>query len=138
MNYNSFIYIYMSILDNEKFIITKEGDNYRSMDINIKNVLKQNNLPAIVGGGKNILNKNSYGYPIGLVALNQFNKKLIPNTNDLTETFIKRGGVISDDLYSKLLGVESEIETKNKKAGKRNKKTRNKNKKSKHRKTRKK
>ena len=115
----------MSILDNEKFIITKEGDNYRSMDINIKNVLKQNNLPAIVGGGKNILNKNSYGYPIGLVALNQFNKKLIPNTNDLTETFIKRGGVISDDLYSKLLGVESEIETKNKKAGKRNKKTRN-------------
>ena len=128
----------MSILNNEKFIITKEGDNYRSMDINIKNVLKQNNLPAIVGGGKNILNKNSYGYPIGLVALNQFNKKLIPNTNDLTETLNKRGGVISDDLYSKLLGIESEIETKNKKVGRKNKKTRNKKTRNKNKKTRKK
>ena len=127
----------MSILDNDTFIITKEGGNYKSMDINIKNVLKQNYLPAIVGGGKNILNKNSYGYPIGLVALNQFNKKSMTNTN-WGETTNKKGGVVSDDLYSKLLGIESEIQKRNKKAGKRNKKTRNKNKKSKHRKTRKK
>lgn len=129
----------MSILDNENFIITKEGDNYKSMDINIKNILRQNDQPAIVGGGKNILNKHSYGYPVGLVALNQFNKKFISNTNDIIESTNKRGGVISDNLYSKLLEIESEIEKKNKKAGKPNKKTRNnkKKKKKKNKKTRK-
>tara|TARA_B100000674_G_C37853550_1_gene921187 strand:- start:26 stop:421 length:396 start_codon:yes stop_codon:yes gene_type:complete len=131
----------MNILDNENFIITKEGNDFSSMNINIKNVLRQNDQPAIVGGGKNIMNKNSYGYPIGLVALNQFNKKnLIANTklDDTTEIKNKVGGVISDDLYSKLLGIEQNIETKNKTAGKRNKKTRHKKTRHKKRKTRKK
>ncbi len=124
----------MSILNNENFIITKDGNDFSSMDINIKNLLKEGDQPAIVGGGKNILNKNNYGYPIGLVALNQFNKKnLVANTklDHTIEIKNKAGGVISDDLYSKLLDVEKDISVKNKKAGKKNKKTKNKNKKKK-------
>jgi len=113
----------MSILNNEDFVINSNGGNYSSLDVNLNNILKNNNQPAIVGGGKNILNKNKYGIPFGLAVLKDFDKKL-SGGDFLNDNIEKSEGVVSEDLYSKLLGISSDV--KKKKAGaKPKKKTRN-------------
>lgn len=113
----------MSILNNEDFVINSNGGNYSSLDVNLNNILKNNNQPAIVGGGKNILNKNKYGIPFGLAVLKDFDKKL-SGGDFLNDDIEESEGVISEDLYSKLLGLSSNVKTK--KAGaKPKKKTRN-------------
>lgn len=113
----------MSILNNEDFVINSNGGNYSSLDVNLNNILKNNNQPAIVGGGKNILNKNKYGIPFGLAVLKDFDKKL-SGGDFLNDDIEESEGVISEDLYSKLLGLSTDV--KKKKAGaKPKKKTRN-------------
>jgi hypothetical protein len=112
-----------SILNNDDFVINSNAGTYSSLDVDLNNIIKNNNQPAIVGGGKNILNKNKYGIPFGLAVLKDFDKQL-SGGNFLDDDNEQTGGVISEDLYSKLLGISSDV--KKKKAGaKPKKKTRN-------------
>lgn len=97
-------------------VYEKKGKIY-SMGFEFNNMLKQNNLPAMVGGGKN--NKtNNLAIPVGLALLNTKSKA--------TELKQHIGGSIDNNLYNKLLLLAEQRKTTNSKTKKHTKKRRNK------------
>mgnify|MGYP006449134455 CR=1 FL=1 len=126
----------MSILEESDFVITQKGGNYKAMNLNISNILKSNDQPAIVGGGKNIFTKNNLGIPFGLAVMNNFMPK---NTLDGGNKKIKHNKemqLIKDELYDELLSLCQRTERAKK--GIRTKTRSKKSKKPKRKKTRKK
>ena len=94
----------------------KHGKIY-SMGFEFDNMLKQKNLPAMVGGGKN--NKtNNFSVPVGIALLNT--KSFVPQIKQYT------GGSIDNNLYNKLLHLAEQRKTTNSKTKKHKKKRRNK------------
>ena len=95
----------MSILEEKDFVITQKGGNYTAMNLNINNILKSSDQPAIIGGGKSIFNKNRLGVPFGLAVMHD----LIPNKNitggDKKTTHKKEMQLIKDELYDELLSL---------------------------------
>lgn len=126
----------MSILEESDFVITQKGGNYTAMNLNINNILKSSNQPAIVGGGKSIFSKNKLGVPFGLAVMNDF----LPNKNmdggDKKYKPNKEMQLIKDELYDELLSLCNRTERAKK--GIRTKTRSKKSKKPKRKKTRKK
>jgi len=123
----------MSILENSDFVITQKGGNYTAMNLNINNILKTSNQPAIVGGGKSIFTKNKLGVPFGLAVMND----LMPQKKMEGGSKInKEMQLIKDDLYDELLSLCNRTERAKK--GIRTKTRSKKSKKPKRKKTRKK
>ena len=53
------------------FAIYKKGGDILSMGFKFENLLKDNNLPAMIGGGKSKFHNNDFGIPVGLALLNK-------------------------------------------------------------------
>jgi hypothetical protein len=95
----------MSILEDSDFVITQKGGKYTAMNLNINNILKSSNQPAIIGGGKSIFSKNKLGIPFGLAVMNEY----LPNKNNegggKSMKTNKEMEVIKDELYDQLLSL---------------------------------
>ena len=126
----------MSILENSDFVITQKGGNYTSMNLNINNILKSSNQPAIIGGGKSIFTKNRLGVPFGLAVMNDLipHKKLEGGEKKSKPN--KEMQIIKDELYDELLSLCQRTERAKK--GIKSKTRSKKSKKTKRKKTRKK
>lgn len=111
-------------MEKSDFAIYKKGDDVLSMGYKFENLLKDANLPAMIGGGKGKFHKNQLGIPVGLALLNrqldtesrfEFNRNL-------------QGGVVKEDMYRKLLHLGEQRKKSNAKTKKnrrkRKKKTR--------------
>jgi len=139
---------------NNDFTLYEENGDIFSLHMKFNNFFRNQNLPAMVGGGKrNHLNiNNGLSVPLGLALLNKQGDTTgyqdIHNRN--REGRNLDGGVLKEDIYSKLLSLadsrnqkKSNRKTKkkgikkNKKEIKKNKKKIKTNKKSQRRKTRK-
>ncbi len=96
----------MNILENSDFVITQKGGNYTAMNLNINNILKSSNQPAIVGGGKSIFSKKKLGVPFGLAVMNDLllNKNM-DGGDKKTNKPIKEMQIIKDELYDELLSL---------------------------------
>ena len=124
----------MSILEDNDFIITNDGGEYKSMDFNLNNYFKNLNQPAIVGGGKTIFDKHSLGIPIGLAIIN---KQLVGGgekpISGIEDNSVKN---IDPELFENLLEIQNKVKsfsggnkkrfTRHKKHRKKNRKTRKK------------
>ena len=100
----------------------KAGD-IQSIGMKFENLFRDNNMPAMVGGGIGSHNKFSdVGIPVGLYMMNnkikQPEKKIHSRTLD--------GGVIKEDIYNKLLNLAEQREKKRVKTRKNRKKGRRK------------
>ena len=107
---------------NEFAIYEKNGDIY-SIGMKFDNLLRQNNLPAMIGGGKNNLHSSSLGLPVGLSLIkNQMNNDEddMP-IHDLYDKTLE-GGVINENIYSKLLHLAEQRNITNSKTRKRRRK----------------
>ena len=120
-------------MNKSDFAIYKKGNDIFSMGFKFDNLLMQKNLPAMVGGGTDTIHNSNNGLPVGLALLN---KKFGDDNNKTLHRNIE-GGVISDELYTKLLNLadtnakkkKRTITRKKKKGGKSKKKKKNKTKK---------
>lgn len=88
-----------------------------SMGFEFNNMLKTNNLPAMIGGGSNSKMDN-IGVPISLALLNTE-----PRTSDIKQV---GGSVIDNNLFNKLLHLAEQRKSTNSKTKKNFKKRRNK------------
>ena len=121
-------------MNKSDFAIYKKGNDIFSMGFKFENLLMQKNLPAMVGGGTNVIHNSNSGLPVGLALLHK--KVDFDKDNNILHRNTK-GGVISDDLYTKLLNLadtnakkkKRTITRKKKKGGKSKKKKKNKTKK---------
>ena len=98
-------------------IYEKNGEIY-SIGIKFNNFLRKNNLPAMIGGGnskfKNNKHFSSLGLPVGLSLLDRHldNTQIHQNLHEKIQNKTLEGGVINNDIYTKLL----ELVDQNKKA----------------------
>lgn len=103
-------------MDSKDFVTYKKNNDIYSMNMKFDNFFKKNNLPFMIGGGK-----NSIGLPLGLTLLKN---ETIENFNIKYQT----GGVIENHLYDKLLNMSGKKDSSNKQTkkhrNKRKKKTR--------------
>tara|TARA_B100000902_G_scaffold363127_1_gene382038 strand:+ start:882 stop:1223 length:342 start_codon:yes stop_codon:yes gene_type:complete len=110
-------------MEKNDFALYKKDGKILSMGFQFKNLLTDNGLPAMIGGGKGKFHKSDFGIPVGLALLN---KQLEPDKYQFHR--VREGGVLKEDLYRKLLHLgEQRKSTKSKtkkKRGKRKKKTR--------------
>jgi len=110
-------------MEKSDFAIYEKNGDILSMGFQFKNLLTDNGLPAMIGGGKGKFHKSDFGIPVGLALLN---KQLEPDKYQFHR--VREGGVLKEDLYRKLLHLgEQRKSTKSKtkkKRGKRKKKTR--------------
>ena len=107
------------MLNNEDFTIYKKGADIYSIGMRFDNFIKKANLPAMIGGGKQKLHMSSLGVPIGLTLMNsQINSPKYHNLHD--RSF--EGGVMKEEIYSKLLQLAEQRKTTNSKTRKRRKK----------------
>lgn len=120
-------------MNKSDFAIYKKGNDIFSMGFKFDNLLMQKNLPAMVGGGTNVIHNSNSGLPVGLALLNK--KVEFDRDNQVLHRNIE-GGVISDDLYTKLLNLadtnakkKKRTITRKKKKGGKSKKRKNKTKK---------
>lgn len=109
-------------MNKNDFTFYEKNGKIFSMGLEFNNMLKSNNLPAMIGGGSN--NKmNSIGLPISLALL---------NTEHRTSDFKQFGGnVIDNNLYNKLLHLSEKRNSTNSKTKKYFKKRRNRTRKNK-------
>jgi hypothetical protein len=101
------------------FAIYRKKDRIYSMGFEIKNLLKNNGLPAMIGGGNKSSPFSDLGLPVGIALLNNKIK---------SDYSIKQqsGGVIGEDLYNKLLHLSEQRKKTNSKTKKNRKKKRKK------------
>jgi len=86
-------------MEKSDFAIYKKGDDVLSMGYKFENLLKDANLPAMIGGGKGKFHNNQLGIPVGLALLNrQLDRE---NRFEFNRNF--QGGVVKEELYRKLL-----------------------------------
>ena len=111
-------------MEPEDFVLYKDNaGDILSIGMKFENLFRDNNMPAMVGGGTGSHNKFSdVGIPVGLYMMHnkisQPKKKIHSRTLD--------GGVIKDDIYNKLLNMAEQREKKRKKTKKNRKKGRRK------------
>ena len=115
---------------NDFTVYEKDGDIY-SIGIKFDNFLRKYNLPAMIGGGikkNNTVHFSSLGLPIGLTLLdNQIDNTTIHNNlHDKIQTKTLEGGVIDNNLYTKLLELADQNKKKKLKTRKKQKKRRKK------------
>ena len=107
-------------MDEEDFVIYKnKGGGIESIGMKFENLFRDNNMPAMVGGGIGSHNKfGNIGIPVGLYMMNRQlklpEKKIHSRTLD--------GGVIKEDIYNKLLNMAEQREKKRGKTRKNRKK----------------
>tara|TARA_Y100000591_G_C21840605_1_gene705352 strand:+ start:389 stop:781 length:393 start_codon:yes stop_codon:yes gene_type:complete len=120
--------------DNDFTLYEKNGDIF-SLHMKFDNFFRNQNLPAMIGGGKkNHLNiNNGLSVPLGLALLNS--QKNIPTYQDVHNRN-KEGGtmnreVLKEDMYQKLLSLsdsrnqkKSKKKTRKRRGGKKKRKTR--------------
>ena len=121
-------------MNKSDFAIYKKGNDIFSMGFKFDNLLMQKDLPAMVGGGSHTIHNSNYGLPVGLALLTK--KHDIHSNNEILNRNIE-GGVISDDLYTKLLNLAEANSKKKKRTNTRKKRNKNKSKKKKKNKTKK-
>jgi len=93
---------------NNDFTLYEENGDIFSLHMKFNNFFRNQNLPAMVGGGKNHLNiNNGLSVPLGLALLNKQGDTAgyhdIHNRN--REGRNLDGGVLKEDIYSKLLSL---------------------------------
>ena len=110
-------------MNEQEFTIYEKNGNIYSIGMKFNNLLRQSNLPAMVGGGKQNSHLSTLGLPIGLTLLN--NQIDDSQIHDLHERSFE-GGVIKEDIYTKLLQLAEQRKTTNSKTRKRRKKRRRK------------
>ena len=107
-------------MDEEDFVLYKNKEGgIKSIGMKFENLFRDNNMPAMIGGGIGSHNKFSdVGIPVGLYKMNrqlkQNNKNIHSRTLD--------GGVIKNDIYNKLLNMAEQREKKKGKTRKNRKK----------------
>jgi len=108
-------------MEKHDFAIYKKHGDILSMGFKFNNLLKDNGLPAMVGGGsgrKDKFHTSSYGIPVGLALLN----KQLDSEKDSYHSRQLEGGVIKEDLYRKLLQLGEQRKNTNSKTRKHKKK----------------
>ena len=122
--------------DSDFTLYEKNGDIF-SLHMKFDNFFRNQNLPAMIGGGKkNHLNINDgLSVPLGLAMLNKQKQKDIPTYQDIHNRN-KEGGtmnnsVLKEDMYQKLLSLadsrnskKTKHKTRKRKGGKKKRKTR--------------
>ena len=108
-------------MNEQEFTIYEKNGSIYSIGMKFNNLLRQSNLPAMVGGGKQKSHISTLGLPIGLSLLN--NQIDDTQIHDLHERTFE-GGVIKEDIYTKLLQLAEQRKTTNSKTRKRRKKKR--------------
>jgi len=105
------------------FVMYKnKGGGIESIGMKFNNLFRDENLPAMIGGGMGSHNKfGNVGIPVGLYMMNR-QIKTEPTKNIHSRSL--DGGVIKNDIYNKLLNM---AEQRTKKKGK-TRKNRKKNK----------
>ena len=107
-------------MDEEDFVLYKNKEGgIKSIGMKFENSFRDNNVPAMVGGGIGSHNKfGNIGIPVGLYMMHnkikQSEKKIHSRTLD--------GGVIKEDIYNKLLNLAEQREKKRVKTRKNRKK----------------
>ena len=97
-------------MDEEDFVLYKNKEGgIKSIGMKFENLFRDNNMPAMIGGGIGSHNKFSdVGIPVGLYMMHnkikQSEKKIHSRTLD--------GGVIKEDIYNKLLNLAEQREKK--------------------------
>tara|TARA_B100000035_G_scaffold304596_1_gene304501 strand:- start:1876 stop:2208 length:333 start_codon:yes stop_codon:yes gene_type:complete len=100
------------------FALYEKNGKIYSMGFEFNNLLKEQGLPAMVGGGNKNKNLNSIGLPVGII--------LMKNNIDKEEMKQYGGGVIDNSLYNKLLHLAEQRKTTNSNTRKLRSKRRNK------------
>ena len=107
-------------MEPEDFVLYKDkAGDIKSIGMKFENLFRDNNMPAMVGGGIGSHNKfGNIGIPVGLYMMNRQlklpEKKIHSRTLD--------GGVIKEDIYNKLLNMAEQREKKRGKTRKNRKK----------------
>ena len=111
-------------MEKEDFVLYKnKGGGIESIGMKFENAFRDNNIPAMVGGGIGTHNKfGNLGRPIGLHIMNRQIKQNSKNIQSRTLD----GGVIKEDIYNKLLNLAEQREKKKGKTRKNRKKGRRK------------
>ena len=107
------------------FVVYKnKGGGIESIGMKFNNLFRNNDIPAMIGGGTGNHNKfGNMGIPVGLYVMN--NKLKTPDKSIHSRTL--DGGVIREDIYNKLLNLSEQREKKKGKTRK-NRKNRKKSK----------
>ena len=111
-------------MEKEDVVLYKnKGGGIESIGMKFENAFRDNNIPAMVGGGIGTHNKfGNLGIPIGLHIMNRQIKQNSKNIHSRTLD----GGVIKEDIYNKLLNLAEQREKKKGKTRKNRKKGRRK------------
>ena len=107
-------------MEKSDFAIYEKDGNILSMGFKFNNLLTDNGLPAMIGGGKGKIHKSDFGIPVGLALLN---KQLEPDNYQFHR--VREGGVVKEELYRKLLHLGEQRKSSKSKT-KKNKKKRKK------------
>jgi hypothetical protein len=111
------------------FVVYKnKGGGIESIGMKFNNLFRNNDIPAMIGGGTGNHNKfGNMGIPVGLYVMNNQLK-----THDKSIHSRKLdGGVIREDIYNKLLNLSEQREKKKGKTRKNRKKSKRKTRRSK-------
>lgn len=111
------------------FVVYKnKGGGIESIGMKFNNLFRNNDMPAMIGGGTGNHNKfGNMGIPVGLYVMN--NKLKTPDKSIHSRTL--DGGVIREDIYNKLLNLSEQREKKKGKTRKNRKKSKRKTRRSK-------
>jgi len=111
------------------FVVYKnKGGGIESIGMKFNNLFRNNDIPAMIGGGTGNHNKfGNMGIPVGLYVMN--NKLKTPDKSIHSRTL--DGGVIREDIYNKLLNLSEQREKKKGKTRKNRKKSKRKTRRSK-------
>ena len=111
-------------MEEEDFVLYKnKGGGIESIGMKFENLFRDNNMPAMVGGGIGSHNKfGSIGIPVGLYMMN---RQLKTNDKKIHSRSLD-GGVIKEDIYNKLLNMAEQREKKRGKTRKHRKKSKRK------------
>lgn len=114
-------------LNNDDFVLYKNKEGgVESIGMQFNNLFRENNIPAMIGGGIGSHNKfGNIGIPVGLYMLNSQLKSKEKSIHSRTLD----GGVIKNDIYDKLLKLGEQRKEKKGKTRKNRKKKRRKSRK---------
>ena len=102
------------------FVVYKnKGGGIESIGMKFNNLFRNNDMPAMIGGGTGNHNKfGNMGIPVGLYVMH--NQLKSPEKGMHSRTL--DGGVIREDIYNKLLNLSEQREKKKAKTRKNRKK----------------
>ena len=107
-------------MDEEDFVLYKNKEGgIKSIGMKFENLFRDNDMPAMIGGGIGSHNKFSdIGIPVGLYMMHNKIKQSEKKIHSRTVN----GGVIKEDIYNKLLNLAEQREKKRVKTRKNRKK----------------